>query len=301
MLTRDHHDVGTYYDQDLVQMAEATGAGLIWFMGRDHLSPPLSNADEYALNSANWRRASSERVVEIANHMGIQAGHLVLELGCGIGGPSRDVALATGARVLGISVSINQLRNLRCISKEAASTSTAVAKADMQQLPFADNSLNHVYSINAIYHVNDPQAVITESRRVLADGGSFGVDDWFVTDKTTDGQLDTLRNNWSTSSNGFHNFGCFLERMQDSGFTDLQVIDFTEEAGQFLCEARFGATYDSQIAPVLLGAFPSLYQYEGYEEVHAQMAVEQLRSDILYMGELYRGGGAVYRQIIGRK
>lgn len=149
---RDHNDVGAYYDQEPVQMAEATGAGLIWFMGRDHLSPPLSNADENALNSVNWQRASSERVIGLARRMDMQVGHVALELGCGIGGPGRDIAAAIGATVVGANISINQLRNLRRISDEVGSPYTDIVKADMQQLPFKSASLDHVYSINAIYH-----------------------------------------------------------------------------------------------------------------------------------------------------
>ena len=298
---RNHIDVGAYYDQEPVAMAEATGAGLIWFMGRDHLSPPLSNADEYALDSSRWREASSNRVVELAQRMGIQPGDKVLELGCGIGGPGRDIAAATGATVAGLSISIKQLQNLRRISQEVDSPYTGAIMGDMQQVPVRDGSLDHVYSINAIYHVNDPAAVIKESHRTLKPGGRFAVDDWFVTDQTSDNQLDQLRHNWSTGSNGFHNFDQFRQQAEDTGFRVLQIRDFTAEAGAFLTEERFGATYDAQIAPILLEAFPQLYQYEGYEFAHAEMAVAQLRSDILYMGELYRSGDAVYRQIIAEK
>lgn len=301
MAGRNHNDVGAYYDQEPVSMAETTGAGLIWFMGRDHLSPPLSNNDEFAMNSANWRRASSERVLSLADRMGIQIGQLALELGCGIGGPGRDVADNTDARVIGLSISFNQLRNLRRISHETDSPYVDAIKGDMQQLPFANNVFDHIYSINAIYHVNNPKAVIDEAYRSLKPSGHFGVDDWFTTDTTSELQLNTLRKNWSTGSNGFHNINKFTQHMEKSGFEITDTADFTDEAGKFLSEERFGVTYDTQIAPVLLDAFPKLYQYEGYEDAHAQMAVDQLRSDVLYMGQLYRSGDATYRQIIGEK
>ncbi len=94
MTERNQLDVGAYYDQEPSAMAESTGAGLIWFMGRDHLSPPLSNADEYALDSSRWREACSRRVVNLAQRMGIRPSDKILELGCGIGGPGRDVVAA---------------------------------------------------------------------------------------------------------------------------------------------------------------------------------------------------------------
>ena len=299
---RGHREIGAYYDHQPVAMAEATGAGLIWFMGRDHLNPPLSNRDEYALDSNRWREASSQRVLELAQRMGITAADTILELGCGIGGPGRDIAADTRATtVAGISISLNQLKNLRRISHETGSSYDGAIMGDMQRLPFGDGTLNHVYSINAIYHVNDPTAVITEAHRVLAPGGRLGVDDWFITNTTSPEQHAALRHNWSTGANGFHDFDKFAVSMEEAGLRLVDMADYTAEAGEFLTEERFGATYDAQIAGTLRQAFPLLYRYEGYQPAHGDMAVAQLRSDILYMGELYRSGAAVYRQIIGQK
>ena len=301
MKQRDHTDVSAYYNQQLTGIEEATGAGLIWFMGRDHLSPPLSNEDNFALNSANWRQASSERVIGLADKMKIKLGELALDLGCGIGGPGRDVCAATGAEIVGLSNSSDQLKNLLRISREVESPYTRVVEADMQELPFEDSTFDHVYSINAIYHVDSPGAVIGESHRVLKPDGCFGVDDWFVTGDATNAEIDALRYRWSTSANGFHDFASFVSKVKDTEFSVEEIVDFTDEAGDFLTEERFGLTYDEQIAPVLLNVFPLLYKYDEYQDDHRHQAVSQLRESILYMGELYRNGSAVYRQLIATK
>jgi len=300
-MVRTHTDVGRYYDQPLASQVGVDGAGLIWFMGRDHLSPNLYNGDEIALDSSRWRDGISSRVMALARRMGIVAGDRVLDLGCGIGGPGRDIAAATGAVLCGVSVSIKQLETLRGLSQQTNSPFTGVVKGDMQRLPVASGRLDGVYSINSIYHVDDPAAVIGEAQRVLRPGGRFGVDDWFTTDITTPEQLATLRYNWSTSANGFHNLTAFMTEMERLGLEVIDDADYTKEAGEFLTEDRFGKVYDSQIAPTLTAVFPKLYQYEGYEPAHADQAVAQLRSDVLYMGALYRGGAAVYRQIVGHK
>ena len=293
MSERNHQDVGAYYDQEPIAMAEVTGAGLIWFMGRDHLSPPLSNEDHFALDSSHWREASSIRIINLARRMGVLPNDKILELGCGIGGPGRDIVETTNATVYGLSVSLNQLRNLRSISEQANSPYADAIKGDMQRIPFRSETIDHVYSINAIYHVNDPLAVIQETHRVLRKDGLSGVDDWFVTNQTSPEQLGELRHNWSTSSRGFHNFDQFVMSMESCGFTIVDVMDHTAEAAKFLTEERFGTTYDDQVAPILEDAFPKLYQYPDYEPEHAKMAVRQLRADVLYMGQLYRSGDAV--------
>ena len=301
MTKRDHLDVGAYYDQEPVAMAEATGAGLIWFMGRDHLSPPLSNADEFALDSSRWREAVAlEWLIWRSAWVSIQvieSWRLVVA--------SVDLvetSLKRQAQMwLGLVSALSSCRTCVVFLRRIRLAFYGCDYGRYAAGAIRDESLDHVYSINAIYHVNDHTAVIAESHRVLKPSGRFAVDDWFVTDQTRDTQLAQLRHNWSTGSNGFHNFNQFHRKIQDTGFNVLEVKDFTEEAGAFLTEERFGTTYDTQIAPVLLNAFPQLYQYDGYDPAHAEMAVAQLRADILYMGELYRGGDAVYRQVIAEK
>lgn len=293
-------EVRKYYDQE-IQIAAASGAGLIWFMGKDHLSPPMLNLEAYAMHPERWREATSERVLFLSRRMGVRYGDRVLDLGTGIGGPGHDVINESGCKLYGINISENQIGNLRARSEASNVRYYFITKGDMQSLPFSNDQFDHVFSINAIYHVSDPEAVIKETARVLHSGGKFGVDDWFITDATLPEEHVTLRRNWSTSANGFHNFNTFAEAMESAGLHVVDVIDFTREAGEFLSEERFGQVYDSQIAPVLKEAFPQLYQYEGYEPWHADLAVAQLRADILYVGALYRGGHAVYRQIIGQK
>jgi ubiquinone/menaquinone biosynthesis C-methylase UbiE len=238
------------------------------------------------------------RVLDLADRMGIQSGDQVLDLGAGIGGPGRDIVAHTGCHMHGVTLSSKQIENLRRISEEQGSPYMDVWVGDMQELAAPDASFDHVMSINAVYHAGDPEAVISEAGRVVRSGGRFGVDDWFTTAHTTPVTHAALRWKWSTESKGFHNFDEFVSTMRHRGFRIVESIDYTAEAGAFLCEQRFGSIYDEQAAPVLLMAFPRLY---GGEFKHALQAVRDLRADILYMGKLYRNGQAVYRQVIGEK
>jgi ubiquinone/menaquinone biosynthesis C-methylase UbiE len=287
MRGRTAADVAEHYDHE-VELADAAGAGLIWFLGGDQLSPPLDNADEFALDFTRWRDAVALRVARLAEQMGIQAGGRVLDLGCGIGGPAREIERRTGCEVHGVTLS----------AKQAVRVPRA-RLGDMQALDEPDASFDHVYSVNAIYHAGDFQAVIAEAARVLRRGGRFGVDDWFTTARTDPVTHARLRHAWSTEDRGFHDVDRFVDSMREHGLRILESVDYTAEAGAFLSEARFGSIYDAQAAPVLLRGFRQLWP--DYEPRHAIEAVQDLRRDVLFMGELYRDGRAAYRQIVAEK
>lgn len=93
-----------------------------------------------------------------------------------------------------------------------------------------------------------------------------------------------------------------MKRILDANRLILeQETDFTVEAAAFLTEDRFGKTYDAQVRQSIVEQFPKLFQYEGYDPQHAELAVDQLRADILFMGTLYRNGEAVYKQLVTEK
>jgi ubiquinone/menaquinone biosynthesis C-methylase UbiE len=296
---RSSNDVRSYYDQRTGEYL--AGGGLIWFMTADHLSPPLSNQDEYALNSDRWREATSMRVLDLAQRMHIAPGWRVLDLGAGIGGPGRDIVVATGCSMYGVNLSASQIRSLRTLSGQTGIPYDKVVQADMRWLPLRSCTFDAVISINTLYHVPEPARVLAEVERVLVRGGRFGLDDWFLTNTASEETVRRLRNDWSTPDDGFHVFDEIVHLTIQAGLVVDEVVDLSREAGQFLTEERFGATFDSQVAPTLVRVFPELYQYDGYRPDHAAMAVAQLRSDILHIGTGYRSGEVVYRQIVASK
>lgn len=294
-------DIQRYYDQPLIGTEGVAGAGLIWYMSQDHLSPPASDEDEFALNAHKWREATSARVLSMGQRMMIEQDASVLDLGTGVGGPGRDFESRFGCRVFGLNISHVQLASLRRISAQRSAHYTDVAQGDMRSLPFRDAVFEHVISVNSLFHVSQPDRVIKEVARVLKPGGTLGIDDWFVNNQTSPASLRRLRLNWSTSDEGFHAIEGIRNDIQDAGLTIVDEADFSQEAGEFLTEDRFGHTFDTQVAPTLVQVFPNLYQYDGYRHEHAQQAASQLRADALYMGELYRGGQASYMQVIAQK
>lgn len=52
----------------------------------------------------------------------------------------------------------------------------------LQQMPFADNSFDAVYAIEATVHAPSLEGIYSEIHRVLKPGGVFGVYEWLMTD-----------------------------------------------------------------------------------------------------------------------
>jgi SAM-dependent methyltransferase len=94
-----------------------------------------------------------------------EPGRRTLDLGCGEGRVSRDLA-ALGHRMVGLDASTAMV--------EAASgraPSIPVCRADAARIPFADGSFDLVIAFMSLQDVDDVDGAIRESARILAPGG----------------------------------------------------------------------------------------------------------------------------------
>ena len=132
---------------------------------------------------------------------------VVLDLGCGIGGPTIDLVRAHGAKhVVGIDVVGSNL-------ERAAKATAAAGLADRISfqlvepgpLPFADESFDIVFSKDALVEAPDKQLLFTETVRVLRPGGWLVASDWL----RADGPVSPLLQHWidfSGSQESPHSF-----------------------------------------------------------------------------------------------
>ena len=113
------------------------------------------------------------------------AGLEVLDLGCGLGGPSLELVRTHGAkRVLGLDVEQGVLQG-------AGQAAAAAGLADRVSfklvqpgpLPLADRSFDLVFSKDALTEVKDKKEIYAEVLRVLRPGGWFVASDWLQGDR----------------------------------------------------------------------------------------------------------------------
>ncbi|KAH6608603.1 SAM-dependent methyltransferase [Trichoderma cornu-damae] len=126
----------------------------------------------------------------LAGSIGIKPGMRVLDVGCGVGGPAREIVKFTGCHVTGININAYQIsRAKRYAVKEGLEHRLDFVQGDFMSLPFPDDSFDAVYAIEATVHAPSLESAYREILRVLKPGGVFGVYEWFMTDAYNDDDL----------------------------------------------------------------------------------------------------------------
>ncbi len=125
------------------------------------------------------RQAQIDLIEEVLQWSGVQQAENILDVGCGIGGSSLYLAQKFNARVTGITLSPVQASRAAERATEASLDSQANFQvADAQNMPFADNSFDLLWSLESGEHMPDKTKFMQECYRVLKPGGKFIMVTW---------------------------------------------------------------------------------------------------------------------------
>ncbi|MBT8207635.1 MAG: class I SAM-dependent methyltransferase [Acidimicrobiia bacterium] len=127
------------------------------------------------------RMSPADSVVEMTSDVPFAAGDLILDAGCGIGGPAIALAQAhAGIEIEAITISPVQATMARDLIADAhLENRVRVAVGDYHALPYADAAFDHVILFEAIGYSHDPQQLLSELHRVLKPNGTVFVKDVF--------------------------------------------------------------------------------------------------------------------------
>jgi ubiquinone/menaquinone biosynthesis C-methylase UbiE len=111
----------------------------------------------------------------------ITAGERVLDVGCGSGAVTRDIARRVGER--GLAVGLDPSPELLAVARGLAEGAGLGDRAEFREgnalrLPFPDGSFDVVVCATVLSHVPEGEAAIPELARVLRPGGRLGVFDF---------------------------------------------------------------------------------------------------------------------------
>jgi len=120
----------------------------------------------------------------LAGRLGVKKGDRVLDCGCGVAGPARNIAQFTGADIKAVTINQFQVNRGNTLSvRDGLRDQVELIQADFMKLPFEDNSFDAVYAIESTCHAPDRKGVYGEILRVLKPGGVFACYEWCLTDK----------------------------------------------------------------------------------------------------------------------
>ena len=113
--------------------------------------------------------------------LGLEPGHLVLDMGAGAGRHAFE-CLRRGARIIALDYSHEELRAVRDLfwamgeAGEIGGGGGALAvNGDALRLPFADGTFDRIICSEVLEHIGDDQGAIAELTRVLKPGGTMAV------------------------------------------------------------------------------------------------------------------------------
>ncbi|MEX1014506.1 MAG: L-histidine N(alpha)-methyltransferase [Candidatus Paceibacterota bacterium] len=117
----------------------------------------------------------TELMVEKA---GIDSNSKILDLGCGNGESSIQLADEFKCEVVGVDISGVRIKNAKeKLQKSKLSLLVKFLKGTATNLPFENNEFTHVWSQSTIYHVHNKDKALKEIYRVLKNDGIFVFDD----------------------------------------------------------------------------------------------------------------------------
>lgn len=132
------------------------------------------------MDTAPWSRLKSEIYAlfgrnprtnkMIATIAGLQADHVVLDIGCGPGAAVRNAAPRV-QRAIGVDRAEAMVEIAR--RRSSGHTNVEFHVASAEELPFPDHSIDVAWTIHAFHHWETPDAGIAEVARIIRPGGRF--------------------------------------------------------------------------------------------------------------------------------
>ena len=110
----------------------------------------------------------------LAAQMTLRPGMRVLDVGCGVGGPAREIARFADVNIVGLNNNDFQVGRARKLTAKAGLSDTvSYTVGDFMKLSeqFGENSFDAVYAIEATVHAPSWEGVYGEIMKVLKPGG----------------------------------------------------------------------------------------------------------------------------------
>ena len=126
-----------------------------------------------------YKQAIARHEHYLALKLGLQRGMIALDTGCGVGGPAREIAAFSGAKVIGLNNNAYQVkRAVQFTADQGLSHLVSFVKGNFMSIPYEPATFDAVYAIEATCHAPEKDGVYSEIFKVLKPGASFAAYEW---------------------------------------------------------------------------------------------------------------------------
>lgn len=173
----------------------------------------------------------------LALRLKLQKGMKVVDLGCGVGGPLREITKFSGAHITGVNISPYQIKKAKEFSRRAGLEElNDYVIADFMKLPETmQNKFDAAYTIEATCHAQDPVKVYSEFFKILKPGAMLAGYEWAMTSDTYDSQnpVHVEIKKGIEEGNGIGNLVTtneIVKALKKAGFEIIETTDLTMQS-----------------------------------------------------------------------
>ena len=236
-----------YYDSTIIDYR------LVWDL-KSSLAMHYGYWDDRVRNLREALQRENEILADISK---ITSRSVVLDAGCGVGGSSIYLAKNIGCRVIGITISSDQVAQAKHNAiKHGVENLTEFYEMDFCNTSFMENSFDVIWAIESVCHASNKKKFILEAFRVLKKSGRLIIADGFLAknlySEAEQKIINTWLNGWGVNS--LITSKQFEELLDEADFRVIKVKNITHKimpSSKRLYFLSFPAFIVSKFAEVL--------------------------------------------------
>lgn len=123
-------------------------------------------------------------IPQFIQSLNIREGDIVVDLGCGMNGhvtfPVAHVVGESG-KVYAVDILPDAVQAVKNKAPHHGVCNVHGLWGDVERdqgIALSDSSVDHIFCVNSLWHVQNPDAMVTEIKRLLRPGGSVYIVDW---------------------------------------------------------------------------------------------------------------------------
>ena len=158
----------------------------------------------------------------------------ILEIGSGIGGPSRYISYKTGAKVTALELQpeLNEIA-IKLTNKCKLQDQVIHLCGDFLEHDFESEKFDYIVSWLALYHIPNRQYLLNKSHNLLKKNGVFFAEDFFCYKEFNEKEKTELKKDFY--ANYIVTKSKYISDFKENGFSELRVQDMTEDWKNFVC------------------------------------------------------------------